>query len=227
MIHGYADLPLIEQVIRTFAALILVTSFALLAQSRVVATIQVFAWQGFLLAVLTALVAADTGLIHLYISAALTLALKALFIPWLLVRQARRLGILREFDAVIRPGLTLLAAGSLVIFCYNVVVPVQQFSASITRDTIAVSLSLVMIALLMIITRRKAITQVVAFMSLENGLFFAAVSATHGMPMVVELGIAFDVLVAAVIFGVFFFHIRDSIDSLDVDQLSRLREADE
>jgi hydrogenase-4 component E len=221
---SYADLPLIEQAIRTFAALILVTSFALLAQARVVAAIQVFAWQGFLLATLTALVAWNSGLTHLYISAALTLGLKAVFIPWLLIRQARRLGILRDLDAVIRPGLTLMAAGALVIFCYNVVIPVREFTQAVTRDAIAVSLALVMIALLMLITRRKAITQVVAFMSLENGLFFAAVTATQGMPMVVELGIAFDVLIAAVIFGVFFFHIRDSIESLDVDQLSRLRE---
>ncbi len=221
---SYADLPLIEQAIRTFAGLILVTSFALLAQARVVAAIQVFAWQGFLLSALTALVAWDAGLTHLYISAALTLGLKALFIPWLLIRQARALGILRDLDAVIRPGLTLMAAGALVIFCYNVVIPVREFTQAVTRDAIAVSLALVMIALLMLITRRKAITQVVAFMSLENGLFFAAVTATQGMPMVVELGIAFDVLIAAVIFGVFFFHIRDSIESLDVDQLSRLRE---
>ena len=224
---SYADLPLIEQAIRTFAGLILVTSFALLAQARVVAAIQVFAWQGFLLSALTALVAWDAGLTHLYISAALTLGLKALFIPWLLIRQARALGILRDLDAVIRPGLTLMAAGALVIFCYNVVVPVREFTQVVTRDAIAVSLALVMIALLMLITRRKAITQVVAFMSLENGLFFAAVTATQGMPMVVELGIAFDVLIAAVIFGVFFFHIRDSIESLDVDQLSRLREMNE
>ena len=224
---AYADLPLIEQAIRTFAALILVSSFALLAQARVVAAIQVFAWQGFLLSALTALVAWNSGLTHLYISAALTLGLKALFIPWLLTRQARRLGILRDFDAVIRPGLTLLSAGALVIFCYNVVIPVREFTQVATRDAIAVSLALVMIALLMLITRRKAITQVVAFMSLENGLFFAAVTATQGMPMVVELGIAFDVLIAAVIFGVFFFHIRDSIETLDVDQLSRLREMDE
>jgi hydrogenase-4 component E len=227
MTGGYADLPLIEQAIRTFAALILVSSFALLAQARVVAAIQVFAWQGFLLAVLTAMVAWNLHEPHLYISAALTLALKALFIPWLLTRQARRLGILRDLDAVIRPGLTLLAAGALVIFCYNVVIPVREFTQIATRDAIAVSLALVMISLLMLITRRKAITQVVAFMSLENGLFFAAVTATQGMPMVVELGIAFDVLIAAVIFGVFFFHIRDSIESLDVDQLSRLREHEE
>ena len=224
---SYADLPLIEQAIRTFAALILVSSFALLAQARVVAAIQVFAWQGFLLSTLTALVAWNSGLTHLYISAALTLGLKALFIPWLLIRQSRRLGILRDFDTVIRPGLTLMSGGALVIFCYNVVIPVREFTHVVTRDAIAVSLALVMIALLMLITRRKAITQVVAFMSLENGLFFAAVTATQGMPMVVELGIAFDVLIAAVIFGVFFFHIRDSIESLDVDQLNRLREMEE
>ena len=224
---SYADLPLIEQAIRTFAALILVSSFALLAQARVVAAIQVFAWQGFLLSTLTALVAWNSELTHLYISAGLTLGLKALFIPWLLIRQSRRLGILRDFDTVLRPGLTLMAGGALVIFCYNVVIPVREFTHVVTRDAIAVSLALVMIALLMLITRRKAITQVVAFMSLENGLFFAAVTATQGMPMVVELGIAFDVLIAAVIFGVFFFHIRDSIESLDVDQLNRLREMEE
>jgi hydrogenase-4 component E len=223
----YAELPLLQQAIQTLAALVLVSSFALLAQSRVIATIQIFAWQGLLLAVITTLIAWETGLTHLYISAALTLVLKAFFVPWLLIRQARKLGILRDFDAIIRPGITLMAAGSLVIFCYNVVLPIQRFAQSITRDAIAVSLALVMIGMLMLITRRKAITQVVAFMSLENGLFFAALSATQGMPMVVELGVAFDVLIAAVIFGIFFFHIRDSIESLDVDQLNRLAETDE
>jgi hydrogenase-4 component E len=223
----YAELPLLQQAIQTLAALVLVSSFALLAQSRVIATIQIFAWQGLLLAVITTLIAWETGLTHLYISAALTLVLKAFFVPWLLIRQARKLGILRDFDAIIRPGITLMAAGSLVIFCYNVVLPIQRFAQSITRDAIAVSLALVMIGMLMLITRRKAITQVVAFMSLENGLFFAAISATQGMPMVVELGVAFDVLIAAVIFGIFFFHIRDSIESLDVDQLNRLAETDE
>ena len=224
---GYSSLPLAEQAILTLAALVLVTSFALLAQSRVVATIKVFAWQGLLLALITALVAWDTDQTHLYLSAALTAVLKGVFIPWLLTRQARQLGILRDFDAVIRPGVTLLAAGALVIFCYSVVLPIEQFAETITRDAIAISLANVMLGMLMLVTRRKAITQVVGFMALENGLFFAAVTATQGMPMVVELGIAFDVLVAAVLFGVFFFHIRDSIESLDVDQLNRLSEIEE
>lgn len=224
MLTDYVALPLIQQCILTLAALILVSSFALLAQARVVATIHVFAWQGVLLAMVTMLVAVASNEPHLFISAALTLTLKSGFIPWLLIRQSRRLGILKDRDSVLRPGVTLLAAGALVIFCYSVARPIERYAASITGDAVALSLAVVMLAMLMLVTRRKAITQVIAFMALENGLFFAAVTATHGMPLIVELGVAFDVLVAAIIFGVFFFHIRDSIDSLDVDELSRLSE---
>ncbi len=224
MMDHYHTLPLIEQAILTLAAMILASSLALLAQSRVVATIRLFAWQGVLLAAITALVAVDTGEYHLLISALLTLFIKAMFIPWLLVRQARSLNILKESDATIRPGLVLLLAGALVVFCYSIVQPIEALAASVTRNAIALSLAVVMLSMLMLITRRKAVTQVVAFMAMENGLFFAAVTATQGMPLVVELGVAFDVMVAAVIFGVFFFQIRDSIGSLDVDELARLSE---
>ncbi|WP_275098964.1 formate hydrogenlyase [Sedimenticola hydrogenitrophicus] len=223
----YAYLTLTEQAILTLAAMVLVSSFALLAQSRVVATIRLFALQGFLLVVVTALVALNTQEYHLFYSAGLTLLLKVWFVPWLLTRQARRLGILRDLDSLLRPGVVLIAAGALVIFCYSVALPIQRFAESITRDAIAISLAVVMLSMLMLITRRKAITQVVGFMSMENGLFFGAVTATQGMPMVVELGVAFDVLIAAVVFGVFFFHIRDSIESLDVDMLNQLTEVDE
>jgi hydrogenase-4 component E len=223
----YARLTLTEQAILTLAAMVLVSSFALLAQSRVVATIRLFALQGFLLVVITALVALNTREYHLFYSAGLTLLLKVWFVPWLLTRQARRLGILRDLDSLLRPGVVLIAAGALVIFCYSVALPIQRFAESITRDAIAISLAVVLLSMLMLITRRKAITQVVGFMSMENGLFFGAVTATQGMPMVVELGVAFDVLIAAVVFGVFFFHIRDSIESLDVDMLNQLTEVDE
>ena len=224
---SYAQLPVLEQAILTPSPLVLLSSFALLAQSRVIATIKTFAIQGMLLTAGTLLVAADSGERQLYISALLTLLLKVIFIPWLLIRQSRKLGILRDLDTVIRPGFLLLGASAMVIFCYSVAQPIERFAAGITRDAIALSLAVVMLSMLMLITRRKAITQVVAFMTLENGLFFAAVTTTQGMPMVVELGVAFDVLVAAIIFGIFFFHIRDSIETLDVNQLSRLSEADE
>jgi hydrogenase-4 component E len=222
-----AGLPIYQQAILLLAALVLFSSFTLLAQTRVTAIIHAFAWQGALVAMTTALVAFDSGKHHLYISAALTLSLKALFIPWLLHRLVKKMRIDRVAHTVEHPALVLMIATALVIFCYYVAQPIQQLEHSITRNTIAISMSVVLLGMLMLVSRNKAVSQVVGFMSLENGLFFAAVAATHGMPMVVELGVAFDVLVAAVIFGVFFFHIKDSIDSLNVSELSRLSETDE
>lgn len=224
--NRYIDMPLAEQAIVTLAAMILVTSFALLAQSRVVATIRTFAWQGWLLALTTALVAWDSGHSHLYLSALLTAALKGTLIPLLLTRQARQLGILRAVDVVIRPGITLLIAGALVVFCYSVALPIGLLVEGVTRDVVAITLANVMLGMFMLVIRRSAVTQVVGFMAMENGIFFGAVAATQGMPMIVELGVAFDVLVAVVLFGVIFFHIRESIESLDVDALNRLSEVE-
>jgi len=221
------DLPLGEQAILMLAGLVLFTSFSLLAQPRIVAAIRTFAWQGVLLSVVTALVAYDTGLHHLYLSALLTLLMKAIFIPWLLHKLVHKMEFQREQDVLHHPVLVLMGGAALVIFCYSIALPIQKLSISVTQPIIALSMAMVMLAMLMLITRHKAVSQVIGFMAMENGLFFAAVSATHGMPMVVELGIAFDVFVAAIIFGVFFFHIKDSFDSLDVDRLSSLSESDE
>jgi len=222
-----AQLSLEQQAILILAALVLFTSFALLAQTRIVASIHVFAWQGALVAATTALVALVSGQHDLYLSALLTLLLKALLIPWMLHRMVVHLEITRAVETVVQPALILLGAAALVVFSYYVALPIAKLSLYVTRNTIAISMSVVLLGMLMMITRRQAVTQVVGFMSIENGLFFAAVVSTYGMPMVVELGIAFDVLVAAVLFGVFFFQIRDSIESLDVDRLNRLSESEE
>ncbi len=221
------QLSLYEQAILMFASMVLFTSFAMLAQSRIVPLIHLFAWQGALLSITTALVALVSDHPHLYVSAAITLVLKAFLIPWMLHRLAVRLNIHHEVETLRYPSLLLIAGGALVVFSYSVVAPVVQLSTLTTRNTIAVSQAVVLLGMLLMIFRKKAITQVIGFMSIENGLFFAAVVATYGMPMVVELGIAFDVLVAAVLFGVFFFQMRESIDSLDVDRLNRLRETEE
>lgn len=222
-----ASLPFAEQIILTLAALILFSSFLLLAQRRVISLIHTFAWQGGLLFLTTMLMAITFGRHHLYISAAITLALKVFFIPWQLRRMVVRLDILRQVETVAGgPLLVMLAAGALTIFSYYVVLPIRDLALFSTRNTIAVSLAVILIGMLMIITRRKAVAQVIGFMSMENGLFFAAVVSTYGMPMVVELGVAFDVLVAAILFGIFFFHIRAGIGSLDVDHLNRLTEID-
>lgn len=224
---NFAQYTLPEQAVIILAALVLFTSFALLAQQRMLASIHVFAWQGALVGAATALIAAVYDQHHLYFSALLTFALKALLMPWMLHRLVLRLGVARQVETVMRPALVMLGAAGLVVFSYYVALPIEKLSLLATRNTIAISMAVVLIGMLMMVTRRQAVSQVIGFMSMENGLFFAAVVSTHGMPMVVELGIALDVLVAAVLFGVFFFQIRESIESLDVDRLNRLTEVDE
>jgi len=220
-------LSLLQQLMLMLAALSLFTSFALLGQARLVSAIHAFAWQGALVAAVTTLVAAAGGFTHLYFSALLTFLLKALLIPWMLHRLVRRLELDRHSEMLHQPALVIMAAVALVIFSYWLVLPMVQQEMTFTRNIVAISLAVVLIGLLMMVSRQQAVAQVLGFMSMENGLFFLAVVATFGMPMVVELGIAFDVLVAAVLFGVFFFQIRESIESLDVDRLNRLKETEE
>lgn len=222
-----ASLTLYHQALLVAAALVLFTSFVMLAASRIRPLIFAFAWQGALLAIVTALVALVSDHPHLYISALLTLGLKALLIPWMLHRLAIRLNIAHDVDKIANPSVMLLAGAMLVIFSYYVAAPIVHLSTLVTRNTIAVSMAVILLGMLLMVSRSKAVAQVVGFMSIENGLFFAAVASTYGMPMIVELGIAFDVLVAMVLFGVFFFQIRTSIDSLDVDRLNRLSERDQ
>lgn len=220
------ELSLYQQGILLLAALILLTSFLMLGQSRLMRLVFIFAVQGVLLAITTALVADVLDFPHLYISAALSFGLKGLLIPIMLQRLVVRMGLHREMETLEKPARVMMGGTGLVVFSYYVCLPIVKLSPLITLNTIAISMAVVLLGMLLMITRKQAVAHVVGFMSIENGLFFAAVVSTYGMPMVVELGIAFDVLVAAVLFGVFFFHIRSSIDSLDVDQLNRLSEVE-
>jgi hydrogenase-4 component E len=221
------QLSLLEQGIAVLAALVLFTSFALLAQSRLTSAIHSFAWQGAGVALVTALVAYSSHTPHLYLSAGLTLGLKSLLIPWMLHRLVRQLNMERLVENITHPALLLLTGAALVIFSYWVSLPIEKLGLGNTRNIVAISLSVVLLGLWMMVSRRQVIAQVLGFMSMENGRFLAAVASTRGMPLVVELGVAFDVLVAAVLFGIFFFHISESIESLDVDRLNRLSEREE
>jgi hydrogenase-4 component E len=222
--NDLSQLPVLEQTVFVLAALVLLASFAILAQSRLTAAVYAFAWQGLMVSLVTALMAAAGGIHHLYLSALLTLTLKSLLIPWMLHRLIRQLNLERHAEIIDHPALLVLAGAGLVIFSYWVVLPIERLELAATRNIIAVSLAVVLLGLWMMVARRQVVAQVLGFMSMENGLFLAAVASTRGMPLVVELGVAFDVLVAAVLFGVFFFHIRESIESLDVDRLNRLDE---
>jgi hydrogenase-4 component E len=199
-------------------------SFILLLQTRLISAVHAFAGQGMFIAAIAALVASVDHAPHLYFSALLTFSLKGLIIPWMLHRLIHQLQLQAYAEHPRHVAFINLAAVGLTLFSYWLVLPIVHHDLTFTRDIVAISLAVILIGLLTMVMRQQAIMQVLGFMSMENGLFLAAVSSTAGMPLVVELGIAFDILVAMVLFGIFFLRIRDSIESLDVDRLNRLTE---
>lgn len=213
-----------SQLIHLGASLLLLTSFAMLSQRRILSLVNLFAWQGAILSGSAAVLASSSGQHHLYISAALSLLLKVILLPWILHRLIRRLNVRWDTEPLLNIPTIMLIGLLLAIFAFALSQPIATLSASIARNTLGVALAVVMLSFLMMITRRKAMSQVVGFLAMENGLFFAAISATHGMPMVVELGVALDVLVGTLILGVFFFQIREQFDSLDLRYLEKLKE---
>ena len=212
------------QLVNLFASAMLLLSFAMLSQRRIVRLINLFALQGLALVASTITVAYATGQSHLYWSAAINGLLKVIVLPWILHRLIRRLNVKWDVETLINIPTMMLVGIVLVVFAFNLALPISQFSQSIARGTLGIALACVLMSFLMMITRSKAVPQVIGFLSMENGLFFAATSATYGMPMVVELGIALDVLVGMVILGVFLFQIREQFDSLDIHHLEKLRE---
>ena len=219
-----SDLSFDMQLLNTFAALLLLSSFAMLSQRRVVTMVNLLAFQGALLGLATLLLGWRTGNTHLYISAAMTLALKALFLPWLLHRLIRRLGVYWDSEPMLNIAGTMLVGLLVVIFAFGLAQPIAELATTSTRSSIGIAVAVVLLAFLTMITRRKAMSQVVGFLSMENGLFFGAMSATYGMPMIIELGVALDILVAMLVLGVFFFQIREQFDSLDLHHLESLKE---
>ena len=217
-------LPFHSQLINLCAALLLLLAFAMLTQRRILSLINLFAAQGLVLAISTLVVAYFTHQSHLYYSALVTLLLKVLLLPWILHRLVRALNVRWDVETLINIPATMLIGIGLVIFAFNLATPISQIAGTVTKSTIGIATACILIAFLMMITRRKAVSQVIGFLAMENGLFLAATSATYGMPMVVELGIALDVLVATLLFGVFFFHIRDTFESLDIHHLEKLKE---
>lgn len=212
------------QVVNLLAALLLLISFAMLSQRRIVGLITLFAWQGAALVTSTAIVAWSTGQHHLYYSAALTLVLKVIAMPWFFYRLVKKLDVDRDVEPMINIPTTMLIGIALVIFAFNLAMPISEMSGTVMRSTLGIAMATVLLAFLMMITRSKAIPQVIGFLSMENGLFFAATSASYGMPLVVEMGVALDVMVAVFVLGIFFFQIRETFDSLDLKHMEKLKE---
>jgi len=217
-----------DKMITLMAALILVLQIMMVAQHWLVTIIRVFAVQSFLLACIAATIAYFNDAPHIYAAAALTLLLKAIILPVVLTRLLVRVDIRREVEPFINMPISIIISGMLTLMAYVVAESFQRPDelagpASLGHNTLAVAISLFLIGFFMMTNRRKALTQVLALLSLENGIFLAAISLTYGMPLIVEIGIFFDLLIAILVLAILVYRIRATFDSMDVSRLSRLR----
>jgi hydrogenase-4 component E len=201
---------------------LVLVSFMMLYQDRLYALLNIFALHALVLALSVAWQAFIQHAPHLYVTAAIALLFKAIVIPVSLHRIIQRLGIHREIETVVGIGLTMLAGIGLVALAMVVMLPVTAEADPLAREDLAFALSVVLLGLLIMVTRRNAVSQVVGFMSLENGLVLAATGA-KGMPLVVEFSVAFSILIAFIVIGIFLFRIRERFDTVDLSALDRHR----
>ncbi|MBI3603940.1 MAG: hydrogenase [Nitrospirae bacterium] len=206
------------------SALLLLTCFAIVAQRRLSACVDLFALQSVFLAATAALVAFLTGIHHIYVAAALTVVIKAIVLPRILKKVIERLNVTRELQMNINVPAGLLICCALVILAFFITQPIIPLGFLLTRDSLAIALAIVLIGFFTMIARKKAVTQVVGFLVMENGLFLGATAAAYGMPLIVELGVFFDVLVAGLIVGIYTHRIQDAFDSVDTSKLTVLKE---
>src|SRR5262245_40307578 len=201
---------------------LVLVSFMMLYQDRLYALLNIYALHALVLALSVAWRAFAEGAPHLYVTAAIALVFKAIIIPVALHRIIARLGIHREIEPVVGIGPTMLAGMGLVALSIVVMLRVTAQADPLAREDLAFALSIILLGLLLMVTRRNAVSQVVGFMSLENGLVLAATGA-KGMPLVVEISIAFSILIAFIVIGIFLFRIRERFDTVDIHALDRYR----
>jgi len=204
--------------------LLLLTCFAIVAQRQLSTCVDLFVLQSIFLAMTAALVAYLTGIHHIYIGAALTIIIKVVIIPRVLKQVIERSDVKRETDMYVNVPTGVLICGALVILAVFVNQPFIALGFLLTRDSLAIALAIILIGFFIMIVRKRAVTQVIGFLVLENGLFLGATAAAYGMPLIVELGIFFDVLVGAVVFGVYSNQLQDISEGENKSELTTLEE---
>jgi hydrogenase-4 component E len=217
-----------EKIVTLMAAFVLVLQLGMIAQRWLVTNIRIFGVQSFLLAAITATIAFFNNAPHLLVVAGLALVVKAILVPILLERLVDRIEIRQEIEPFLNTPLSVVIGGGLTLIGHIVAESFYRPErtsgpAGLGHNTLAVAISLFLIGFFTMINRRKALTQVLALLSLENGVFLAATSLTYGIPLMIELGIFFDVLVAVMVLGILIYRIRETFESMDVSRLRRLR----
>jgi hydrogenase-4 component E len=204
------------------AGSLVLVSFMLLYQARMYALLNLFAVHAIVLSLSVAWQAYIQEAPHLYVTAVIALGFKGVLIPVALHRIVQRLHIHRAIEPVVGVGVTMLIGMGLVALSIGVVIPITVASDSLAREDLAFALAVILLGLLMMVSRHNAVSQVIGFMSLENGLVLAATGA-NGMPMVVEISVAFSILIAFIVIGIFLFRIRERFDTVDLRAMDDFR----
>ena len=201
----------------------LVSAYLMVGQKALATTIRLYGAQSLLLGVVATTIALAEGRTELFVTAALTVTLKAVLIPWFLLRTVDRIGIHREIEPALNVSASLLVCLALTVVGYRVSTGFQEGARGVGHHLIGVALSLLLIGLFLMVTRKKAITQILALLTVENAVFLVAIGVTEGMPLIVELGISFDVILAVLVLGILVQRIVGRFESMDISRLSKLK----
>ena len=210
-----------SNIMQLFIALILVSTFMILGSTRLYSCVRAFGIQSFLLACVAMVVGISTGKIDLYIVAFLTLIIKAAVIPYIFIYIIREIKVKREIDLYVGISPSLIIGGMLVVISYYLIRSISVIT-ELSSFALSASMSLVSIGLFIMISRKKAIMQMLGILIMENGLFLGAISLTNGMPLLAELGLFFDVLIGVLIMGILIFRINKTFETIDTDMLKNL-----
>jgi hydrogenase-4 component E len=201
---------------------ILLTVIAMNALKRLESYVRAYTLNSWLLSSLIAIVAFMVGETHLYVASVTTLVSKGIVIPWFLRKIVRQTKVTHDAEPYISNTLSLTISGILVAVVYT---SLSQgiFVTGFSKNVLQISIAVILIGLFSMITGRKAITQVIGLLFMENGLFLAGFSLTFGMPVIIELGILFDMLMGVIILGIFAVQIKRVFISSDLDKLTTLK----
>lgn len=214
---------MIRDILILCAAGMLVCAYLMVGQKALFTAIRLYAVQSLLLGIVAVTIAFSEPRHHLLVMAALTITLKGILIPWFLMRVIDRIGIHREIEPFVNVPASLLVCLGLTVVGYRVSTGFPEETEGVTHHLVGVALSMLLIGLFLMVTRKKAVTQILALLTVENAVFLVALGVTSGMPLVVELGISFDVILAVLVLGILVHRIVDRFESMDISRLSKLK----
>ncbi|OHB38756.1 MAG: hypothetical protein A2069_06055 [Planctomycetes bacterium GWB2_41_19] len=213
-----------SRTIDILAVLMLITTIILIGTSRLRTCIWAYACRSFMLTLASGLIAYFSGIHHIYITTGISLALKVIVIPGFLFYIVKKINIKKEVESYINYTLSLILACGIILIAYYSTQNIIQFENTFMRHCLPIALSITLLGFFVMISRKQAITHILGLITMEDGMFFAALSTSYGMPLIVELGLFFDILVSVIIMGIYVYRIKESFDTIDTDSLRELRE---